>query len=193
MYIIKMLAALRGGGNMQIEIKVLNKEFYTDPVPKVCDSPKLTPYTGYKNLPSYATPGSAAMDLRCTKDVTIYPQERVMIPTGLAIWVGSGVEEWVSKDDRDFWSVAGLILPKSGQAHKKGLILGNSVGLIDEDYNKELLVSALNDSTTNIKILAGERFCQLLFIPVIKVDWLVVENFSGETERTGGFGSTGVI
>lgn len=169
---------------MKIEIKVLNKKFY-----------------GGRELPKYATAGSAALDLICTQDVTIGPDETTMIPTGLAIWVGS--QTYITFR-------AGLILPRSGLGHNEGLVLGNTIGLLDQDYQGELMVSAHNRNSNacwmlngetgkyeqrvnpvNINIRAGERFAQLMFIPVIKTHWDVVEEFSATTERgDGGFGST---
>lgn len=186
---------------MKIELKILNKEFYkqNDCTEWVYDNP----------LPYYATPGSAAMDLVCTKDITIDPQERVMIPTGLAIWIGSHNDNAL-RSFRPHWGIAGLILPRSGLG-TKGLVLANTVGLIDEDYQGELMVSAWNtlppnpDSDINwydgapeywddneIVLKAGDRFAQLMFVPIIKAQWQVVEEFSKKTERNiGAFGSTG--
>ncbi len=174
---------------MKIELKILNKEFYR------LDYNIKAPYEQY--LPSYATPGSAAIDLVCTEDVIIYPGETKLIPTGLAIWIGSGQHNALSPFD--VWGpVAGLILPRSGLG-TKGLILANTIGLIDEDYQGELMVSAWNRVDVGggfnypdvIELKAGDRFAQLMFIPVIKAQFEVVEEFSDVTDRTGGFGSTG--
>lgn len=183
---------------MKVEIKILNKEFY---------SANVSGAWGYK-LPSYTTSGSAALDLICTEDVIIYPGEVKAIHTGLAIHIGSHVHECQT--------VAALILPRSGLG-TKGLVLANTVGLIDEDYQGELIVQVLNRNTeesiiTNlilngsedvkqfalglrpsVELKVGDRFAQLLFIPVIKVQWNVVEEFSSKTVRDeGGFGHTGV-
>lgn len=147
---------------MTIEIKILNKEFYTA-----------------DNLPTYATQGSAAIDLVCTKTITLYPQERIVIPTGLAIWVGSANNDYV-----------GLIVPRSGLG-TQGLILANTIGVIDADYQDELKVSVWNTSKGLISINSGDRFAQLLFSAILKLRWYVVDEFSSKTTRTGGFGSTG--
>lgn len=162
---------------MKIQIKVLNKEFYSD-----------------RLLPSYATSGSAGIDLVCTEDVTIYPGETKVIPTGLAIWIGSNerLAGWLDE------SVVGLIVPRSGLG-TRGLILANTIGVIDEDYQGELKIAAWNrnefdfspvDKSINLK--AGDRVAQLMFVPILKPEWEVVEEFSKNTERgTGSFGSTG--
>jgi dUTP pyrophosphatase len=175
---------------MKIQLKILNKEFYKD-------RDGVYPWSD-NNLPCYATPGSAAIDLVCTEGVTIYPGETKMIHTGIAIWIGSEN----SGNNRALQGVAGLILPRSGLGGDKGLILANTVGLIDEDYQGELLVKAwnrlgsyLNDIPCvchSVELKAGDRFCQLLFMPVIKTQWEIVEEFSEDTQRgTGGFNSTG--
>ncbi len=201
---------------MKIEIKVLNKEFY-----KVKRSLGMS----YYDLPSYATPDSAAMDLVCTEDVVLYPGETKMIPTGLAIWIGATLMKpqlvLHSQDDGigsiasyDQLGMEGLILPRSGLG-TQGLVLANTIGLIDEDYQGELKVSAWNRNTenpkvtdfllngsetvkyfaeglrSNIELKAGDRFAQLMFIPIIKAQWQVVDGFSNKTIRgDGGFGST---
>jgi dUTP pyrophosphatase len=156
---------------MKIELKVLNKEFYEEHL-----------------LPSYATNCSAAVDLICTKDIVIYSGETRMIDTGVAIWIGSIGSEWV-----DWCSVVGLIAPLSGLG-SKGLILANTIGVIDEDYQGELKISAWNRLASQvIELKAGDRIAQLFFVPVIKAQWNVVEDFTSATSRgSGGFGSTGV-
>jgi len=157
-------------------------------------------------LPTYATPGSVAMDLICTKDIVLFPQERVMIATGIAIHIGH--TEHFSKANG--MGIAGLILPRSGLG-TRGLVLANTIGLIDEDYQGELLVSAWNslqsfkrqhqtyegvyngEEENNIKLKAGDRFAQLMFLPIVKAQLNVVEEFSHTTHRgSGGFGSTGL-
>lgn len=158
---------------MKVEIKILNKEFYKD-----------------YYLPQYATQGSAAVDLICCEDMTIYPGQTVNISTGLAVWIGSTkVIAGMTK-----CTFAGLVLPRSGLG-TKGLILANTIGLIDEDYQGELVVKAHNRNTQlqgGIRILPGERFAQLMFLPIVKVEWEPVEEFSNITTRAcGGFGSTG--
>lgn len=196
---------------MKIEIKILNEEFYSpgDLSTAVCTTEDL--------LPCYATPGSAALDLICTEDITIYPGEVKAIHTGLAIWIGSAdknntlplIVDHNGKNTgyhyRQDFRVTGLVLPRSGLG-TKGLGLANTIGLIDEDYQGELIVQACNrnndiigDRTTAlcfnqipIELKAGDRFAQLMFIPIIKAKWDIVEKFSNETERnTGGFGSSG--
>lgn len=148
---------------MKIELKVLNKEFYEDNL-----------------LPRYATAGAAAVDLVATQDYVIVPEQVVEIRTGLAIWVNSG-------------NVAALILPRSGRGAKEGLVIANTVGLIDSDYQGELVVYTMNRTEQNtIHIKAGERFAQMTFVPIIKAQFDVVEEFSSESGRgDGGFGSTG--
>lgn len=131
-------------------------------------------------LPSYTTAGSMALDLVCPKDITILPGEVTSIHTGIAIWSGC------------LGYVAGLILPRSGLG-TAGLVLANTVGLIDEDYQGELVVQAWNRNVSNeIELKTGDRFAQLMFVPVIKAEWKEVAEFSQTTERnTNGFGSTG--
>lgn len=159
---------------MKIQIKILNKEFYK--VEKLGGS--------YYDTPSYQTFGSAAVDLICTEDVTIYPGETKKIHTGLAIWIGS-----IS----NALSYAGLILPRSGLG-SKGLVLANTIGLIDEDYQGELIVNVWNRNDSldkDIELKAGDRFAQLMFVPIIKAEWDIVEDFNLNTQRGSlGFGST---
>jgi len=131
-------------------------------------------------IPTYATPKSAAVDLRAniTRPIKLDLGETVMIPTGLAINIYDG-------------EVAALILPRSGLGHSYGITVGNSVGLIDADYQKELFVSIKNTGTGVYKINPQDRIAQMLFTPVIRVEFEEVEEFSAESSR-GGFGSTGV-
>lgn len=169
---------------MKIELKVLNKEFYEDNL-----------------LPEYATAGSAAIDLVATQDYAIEPGGVVEIKTGLAIWINSGqkeAREQFAMVDRktwynELWSVAALILPRSGRGAKEGLVIANTVGLIDSDYQGELVVYAMNRTEQNtIHIKVGERFAQMTFVPIIKAQFAVVKEFSSESGRgDGGFGSTG--
>lgn len=170
---------------MRIELKILNKQFYNE------ESNGML----LNSLPGYQTLGSAAIDLVCTEDLTLYPGETKLISTGIAVHIGSGVHS------TSFFSYAGLILPRSGLG-TKGLILANTIGLIDEDYQGELMVSALNrneytsqtlDVTKSVSLRAGDRFAQLMIIPVIKAEFGVVEEFSSSTNRgEGNFGSTGI-
>ena len=131
-------------------------------------------------MPSYGTPGSAGLDLRACIDaaIEIAPGQTVLVPTGLSIFV---------EDPR----YAALILPRSGLGHKHGIVLGNLVGLIDSDYQGQLMVSTWNRGQQNFQICAMDRLAQLVIVPVAQVEWEVVEDFSTSTRGTGGFGSTG--
>lgn len=131
--------------------------------------------------PKYVTSGSGALDLvACThKPISIAPGKAELIGTGLAIHINHP-------------AYAAVILPRSGLGHKKGIILGNSVGLIDSDYQGELKVSCWNRSQIAYTLMPGERIAQMMFIPVIQPDLEQVEDFLETTERgEGGFGSTG--
>ncbi len=132
------------------------------------------------HIPEYASIGSAGLDLRaCIEHVKVLkPGETFLIPTGIAIYI---------KDPK----YAGFILPRSGLGHKHGIVLGNLVGLIDSDYQGELLVSCWNRSENEFLINPLERIAQLVIVPVEQAKFNIVENFT-ETERgSGGFGSTG--
>lgn len=131
-------------------------------------------------LPSYATPGSAGLDLRAMlqEDLVLEPGQTVLIPAGLAIHVADP-------------SLAALILPRSGLGHKHGIVLGNLVGLIDSDYQGELMVSCWNRGQTTFTVSVGERIAQLMLVPVVQAHFDIVESFT-ETERgAGGFGHSG--
>ena len=131
-------------------------------------------------LPAYGTPGSAGLDLRaCIDDaITIQPGETVLIPTGLAIHIGDP-------------AYAAMILPRSGMGHKNGIVLGNLVGLIDSDYQGQLMISTWNRGQNAFTLNPMERLAQLIIVPVLQVGFNIVEEF-GESERgEGGFGSTG--
>jgi dUTP pyrophosphatase len=131
-------------------------------------------------LPAYATEGSAGVDLRACldKSLTLNPGETKLIPTGIAIYL-------------EDTSLAATILPRSGLGHKHGIVLGNLVGLIDSDYQGELMVSCWNRGQTKFVIEPGERIAQLVILPIVQANFSVVSGFS-ETERgVGGFGSTG--
>jgi len=132
-------------------------------------------------LPTYATEGSAAMDLRAAPDsaVTLAPGDSALIPTGLAIHIGD--PGWCA-----------LILPRSGLGHKHGLVLGNLTGLIDADYQGPLMISCWNRGREPFTIQPGDRIAQLLVTPVARVAWHVVEDFATSERGVGGFGSTGV-
>lgn len=131
-------------------------------------------------LPEYATSGSAGLDLRACLDapLTLHPGETQLIPTGLSIFLEDP-------------SIAAMILPRSGLGHKHGIVLGNLVGLIDSDYQGELMVSCWNRGQHPFTIEIGERLAQLIIVPVIQAEFNIVEEFK-ETERgEGGFGHSG--
>lgn len=131
-------------------------------------------------LPSYATPGSAGLDLRACIDqaLTIEPGATHLIPTGLAIHVADP-------------GYAAVILPRSGLGHKQGIVLGNLVGLIDSDYQGPLMVSAWNRSAVAYTLQPMERLAQLVVLPIAQVQFNVVDEFEQSDRGTGGFGSTG--
>ncbi len=136
----------------------------------------------FSSLPHYGTSGSAAIDLRAAIEETIMltPGQCILVPTGMAIHIANP-------------GLAGMILPRSGLGHKQGLILGNSVGLIDSDYQGELMVSCWNRSEKIIEIEPLMRFAQLVIVPVVQANFVAVEEFNTETARSmGGFGHTGV-
>jgi dUTP pyrophosphatase len=131
-------------------------------------------------LPAYATPGSAGLDLRACVDaaVTLAPGQTTLIPTGLAIHINDP-------------GLAALILPRSGLGHKHGIVLGNLVGLIDSDYQGQLLVSCWNRGQTTFVIEPLERIAQLVLVPVVQAQFRLVEEFDATQRGEGGFGSTG--
>ena len=132
-------------------------------------------------LPNYATAGSAGLDLRACLDapLTLQPNAWQLVPTGMAIHL---------KDP----NYAALILPRSGLGHKHGIVLGNLVGLIDSDYQGQLMVSAWNRSDVAFTIEPMERIAQLVIVPVVQVQFNLVDEFEAATERgAGGYGSTG--
>ncbi len=131
-------------------------------------------------LPAYATLGSAGLDLRaCTEHVmTIQPGETSLIPTGIAIHLA---------DPR----LAAMVLPRSGLGHKHGIVLGNLVGLIDSDYQGQILVSCWNRGRTPFLLNPLERIAQLVVVPVVQVDFNVVDDFEQSHRGENGFGSTG--
>jgi dUTP pyrophosphatase len=132
------------------------------------------------NLPAYATPGSAGLDLRAclSEPLTLQPNAWQLIPVGIAMWL---------KDP----NYAALILPRSGMGHKHGIVLGNLVGLIDSDYQGQLMVSAWNRSPTAFTIEPLERIAQLVIVPVAQAQFNVVEEFPPTERGEGGYGSTG--
>jgi dUTP pyrophosphatase len=131
-------------------------------------------------LPAYATPGSAGLDLRACLEapLTLQPNAWQLVPTGIAIWL---------KDP----GYAALILPRSGLGHKHGIVLGNLVGLIDSDYQGQLMVSAWNRSDTAFTIEPMERIAQLMIVPVLQARFNVVTEFPASQRGEGGYGSTG--
>jgi deoxyuridine 5'-triphosphate nucleotidohydrolase len=131
-------------------------------------------------LPAYATAGSAGLDLRaCVKaPLILAPGRAELLPTGLAIHVEDP-------------GLAAVILPRSGLGHKHGIVLGNLVGLIDSDYQGELMVSCWNRSAEPFTITPGERIAQLIIVPVVQVQLEVVEDFAASSRGAGGFGHSG--
>ena len=131
-------------------------------------------------LPDYATPGSAGLDLRACVEhaIDIAPGETCLIPTGFAMHM----------QDTD---LAAVILPRSGLGHKHGIVLGNLVGLIDSDYQGQLMVSCWNRSSTAYTIQPMERIAQMVIVPVVQAQFRVVDQFEASARGEGGFGSTG--
>ncbi len=131
-------------------------------------------------MPNYATSGSAGLDLRaCIDDsIQIEAGQTVLVKTGLAIYI----------EDPNF---AGLILPRSGLGHKHGIVLGNLVGLIDSDYQGELMISVWNRSDVPFTLQAGERLAQYVLVPVVQAQFDLVEEFVATERGAGGFGHTG--
>ena len=132
-------------------------------------------------LPDYATALSAGMDLRAMCDATLVldPGEAQLLATGLSIHIGDA-------------GVCALILPRSGLGHKQGLVLGNLVGLIDADYQGPLMVSLWNRGQNRQTIQPGDRIAQLLFVPVLRARFRIVEQFEASVRGSGGFGHTGL-
>ncbi|AXW86556.1 deoxyuridine 5'-triphosphate nucleotidohydrolase [Lonsdalea britannica] len=131
-------------------------------------------------LPTYATPGSAGLDLRACLDdaVVLGAGETTLLPTGLAIHIGDP-------------SLAAVILPRSGLGHKHGVVLGNLVGLIDSDYQGQLMVSVWNRGSTPFTIEPGERIAQMVFVPVVQAEFNLVNEFTSSERGEGGFGHSG--
>ncbi len=132
------------------------------------------------NLPAYATPGSAGLDLRAClgEALTLQPNAWQLVPTGLAIYLHNP-------------GYAAMILPRSGLGHKHGIVLGNLVGLIDSDYQGQLMVSAWNRSDIAFTIEPMERIAQLVIVPVIQAEFNLVDEFVASQRGEGGYGSTG--
>ena len=131
-------------------------------------------------LPNYATEGSAGLDLRAmlATPMELAPGSAELIPTGLAVHIGDP-------------GLAALVLPRSGLGHRHGIVLGNLVGLIDSDYQGQLLVSCWNRGTEAFRIEVGERIAQLVLVPVVRVRFELVSEFTDSERGTGGFGHTG--
>jgi len=131
-------------------------------------------------LPAYATAGSAGLDLRACIEapLVLEPNAWQLVPTGIAVWL---------KDP----GYAALILPRSGLGHKHGIVLGNLVGLIDSDYQGQLMVSAWNRSPTAFTLQPMERLAQLVIVPVQQAEFRVVDEFPASERGAGGYGSTG--
>ncbi len=132
-------------------------------------------------LPTYATPGSAGMDLRACIDTPIHiiPGETTLIPTGIAIYIQTP-------------GMAATILPRSGLGHKHGIVLGNLVGLIDADYQGPLMVSLWNRGNESFKVNIGDRIAQLVIVPIVRTEFEIVEEFTTTDRGSGGFGHTGI-
>ncbi|MFC5428694.1 dUTP diphosphatase [Paraburkholderia denitrificans] len=146
---------------MKIDIKILNERMRDQ-------------------LPQYATPGSAGLDLRACIEtpLTLEPGETKLVPTGLAIHVADS-------------GYAALILPRSGLGHKHGIVLGNLVGLIDSDYQGELMISTWNRGHATFTLNPLERLAQLVIVPVVQAQFNIVDDFETSERGAGGFGSTG--
>lgn len=131
-------------------------------------------------MPTYATEGSAGLDLRACleQEMTITPGETQLIPTGMAIHL----------DDP---GLAAMLLPRSGLGHKHGIVLGNLVGLIDSDYQGQLMVSVWNRGNKDFTVEVGERIAQMVIVPVIQPEFNLVSDFDQSDRGEGGFGSTG--
>ncbi|MBU2712800.1 dUTP diphosphatase [Zooshikella harenae] len=131
-------------------------------------------------LPHYATEGSAGMDLRACLDepLTLAPGQTELIPTGMAIHIADS-------------GLAAMILPRSGLGHKHGIVLGNLVGLIDSDYQGQLMISCWNRGQDNFTIQPGDRIAQLVLVPVVQAQCEIVEEFHSSERGAGGFGHSG--
>ena len=131
-------------------------------------------------VPEYSTSGSAGMDLRACIDepLRLHPGDTILIPTGISIYIEDP-------------GLAALILPRSGLGHKHGIVLGNLVGLIDSDYQGELMISCWNRGTESFDIQQGDRIAQLVIVPVVQTRFNIVNEFVETKRGTGGFGSSG--
>ena len=132
-------------------------------------------------MPHYATPGSAGLDLRACLDVplTLAPGQTELIPAGMAIHIADP-------------GLAAIILPRSGLGHKHGIVLGNLVGLIDSDYQGQVFVSCWNRGQAAFTIEPGDRIAQMVFVPVVQAEFEIVQEFEESRRGAGGFGHTGI-
>jgi dUTP pyrophosphatase len=132
------------------------------------------------HLPAYATPGSAGLDLRAciAEPIELLPKQTTLIPTGIAIFIGDP-------------GYAAMILPRSGLGHKHGIVLGNLVGLIDSDYQGELMVSMWHRGEEPFRIAPMDRIAQMVIVPVAQAQFSIVQSFEQSARGAGGFGSTG--
>ncbi|QCI17931.1 dUTP diphosphatase [Buchnera aphidicola (Acyrthosiphon lactucae)] len=134
------------------------------------------------SLPSYATLGSSGLDLRVCleKKIRLKSEQTILVPTGIAIYIANP-------------NITALILPRSGLGHKKGIVLGNLVGLIDSDYQGELMVSLWNRSKTDFYINPDDRVAQIIFVPIIRPCFSLVKEFNKTSRSKKGFGHSGMI
>ena len=141
---------------------------------------KILDHRLHDQLPQYATPGSAGLDLRAciAAPMTLKPGETNLVPSGIAIHIADS-------------GYAALVLPRSGLGHKHGIVLGNLVGLIDSDYQGQIFVSVWNRGHTEFTMQPMERIAQLIVVPVAQVEFNIVDEFSASARGEGGFGSTG--
>ena len=141
---------------------------------------KILDHRLHDQLPQYATPGSAGLDLRAciAAPMTLKPGETNLVPSGIAIHIADS-------------GYAALVLPRSGLGHKHGIVLGNLVGLIDSDYQGQIFVSVWNRGHTEFTMQPMERIAQLIVVPVAQVEFNIVDEFSASDRGEGGFGSTG--
>lgn len=160
-----------------MEIKIINKELYNN-----------------DNLPTYATSGSVGLDLLCPHDMVIHPNQVRRVNTGLAIHIGSyEISSGIPRSDiLKYSSLCGMIVPRSSLG-SKGLVIANTIGVIDEDYQGEIIVNLWNRNNNEVlEVFEGERFAQLMVVPVVKPYFTMVDEFTHQTSRgSGGFGSTG--
>jgi dUTP pyrophosphatase len=141
---------------------------------------KILDHRLHDQLPQYATPGSAGLDLRAciAAPMILKPGETNLVPSGIAIHIADS-------------GYAALVLPRSGLGHKHGIVLGNLVGLIDSDYQGQIFVSVWNRGHTEFTMQPMERIAQLIVVPVAQVEFNIVDEFSASARGEGGFGSTG--